>query len=77
MVYSPERKEAALKRLLPPVSEAVRRVSTVTGIGEAMLYKWRNEARRAGRLAPDTIPIGEAIKVKPIAADIYADNAAM
>lgn len=77
MVYSPERKEAALKLLLPPVSEAVRRVSMVTGIGEAMLCKWRNEARTAGRLAPDIIPIGEAIKVKPIAADIYADNAAM
>ena len=53
MGYSQERKEAALKRLLPPVSEAVRLVSESTGIGAATLYKWRKEARGAGRLAPD------------------------
>lgn len=53
MAYSQERKEAALKRLLPPVSEPIRRVSDSTGIGEATLYKWRKEARGAGRLAPD------------------------
>lgn len=53
MAYSKERKEAALKRLLPPVSEPIRRVSDSSGIGEATLYKWRTEARAAGRLAPD------------------------
>lgn len=53
MAYSKERKEAALKRLLPPVSEAIRRLSDSTGIGEATLYKWRTEARGAGRFAPD------------------------
>lgn len=52
MAYSQERKEAALKRLLPPLSEPIRRVSDSTGIGEATLYKWRKEARGAGRLAP-------------------------
>lgn len=52
MGYSQERKEAALKLLLPPESRAVRRVSDETGIGAATLYKWRNQARGQGRLAP-------------------------
>lgn len=52
MGYSLERKEAALKLLLPPQNRSVPVVSEETGVGAATLYKWRSEARGQGRLAP-------------------------
>ena len=45
MGYSPERKAAVLKRMLPPGNMAIRQVSQEEGISEATLHKWRTEAR--------------------------------
>lgn len=53
MGYSPERKAAVLKRMLPPHSMAIRQLSREEGISEATLHKWRSEARGKGRLLPD------------------------
>lgn len=53
MGYSPERKAAVLKRMLPPHSMAIRQLSQEEGISEATLHKWRTEARGKGRLLPD------------------------
>lgn len=53
MGYSPERKAAVLKRMLPPISMAIRQLSQDEGISEATLHKWRAEARGKGQLLPD------------------------
>ena len=53
MGYSPERKAAVLKRMLPPNTMAIRQLSQEEGISEATLHKWRTEARSKGELLPD------------------------
>ncbi|SDR47605.1 hypothetical protein SAMN04515695_5823 [Pseudovibrio sp. Tun.PSC04-5.I4] len=60
MGYSPERKAAVLKRMLPPGNIAIRQLSREEGICEATLHKWRAEARGKGQLLPcaDTSPEG-------------------
>ena len=53
MAYSPERKAAVLKRMLPPNNLAIRQLSEAEGISEATLHKWRAVARDKGQLLPD------------------------
>ena len=53
MGYSPERKAAVLKRILPPGNMSIRQLSQEEGIAEATLHKWRTEARGKGQLLPD------------------------
>lgn len=53
MRYSEERKEAVLRKLLPPLSRTIADVAQEEGISGATLYNWRKEARRRGRLLPD------------------------
>ncbi len=53
MKYSPERKEAVLKKMLPPHNRALSELAREEGISEATLYNWRKEARAQGRLLPD------------------------
>ncbi|SUZ33700.1 hypothetical protein ROE7235_03473 [Roseibaca ekhonensis] len=53
MGYSPERKAAVLKRMLPPNNIAIRELSQAEGISEATLHKWRTAARGKGQLLPD------------------------
>ena len=53
MGYSPERKTAVLKRMLPPNNMTIRQLSQEEGISEATLHKWRAEARGKGQLLPD------------------------
>ncbi len=52
MGYSPERKAAVLKRMLPPHNMAIRQLSQEEGISEGTLHKWRAEARGKGQLLP-------------------------
>jgi transposase-like protein len=51
--YSPERKAAVLKQMLPPHNMAIRQLSRAEGISEGTLHKWRAEARGKGQLLPD------------------------
>lgn len=53
MKYSAERKEAVLRKLLPPHRRSIADVAEEEGISTATLYNWRKEARRRGRLMPD------------------------
>ena len=53
MGYSPERKAAVLKRMLPPNNMAIGHLSQEEGISAATLHKWRAEARGKGQLLPD------------------------
>jgi len=53
MKYSDERREAILKKLLPPHNRTVEEVAKEEGISAATLYNWRKKARQADRLLPD------------------------
>ena len=50
--YSEEMKEAILKRMMPPNNESVSQINKEVGITEPTLYKWRKEARLAGKPTP-------------------------
>ena len=41
MRYSPERKEAVLRKMMPPHNRSVRELAREEGISEATLYNWR------------------------------------
>ncbi len=60
MKYSPERKEAVLKKMLPPHNKSIPQIAAEEGISEPTLYLWRQQARSQGRLLPDgdTTPAG-------------------
>ncbi len=53
MRYSSERKEAVLKKMLPPNSRSIREIAEEEGISAGTLYDWRKAARAEGRLLPD------------------------
>ena len=50
--YSPERKKAILKKLLPPHNRTVAEVSASEGISTATLYNWRSKAKLEGIPVP-------------------------
>ncbi|PNQ58498.1 IS3 family transposase [Vibrio agarivorans] len=51
--YSPERKEAILKKLLPPYPRSISEVAKEEGIPEATLYNWRKALREKGAAVPN------------------------
>ena len=51
--YSEERKEAVLRKMLPPHNRPLAELAAEEGISEGTLYNWRREARDRGRLLPD------------------------
>ena len=53
MGYPAERKEAVLKKMLPPNNRGISELALEEGISELTLYAWRKEARQQGRLMPD------------------------
>ena len=53
MRYSPERKEAVLKKMMPPHHRTIKQLAAEEGISEATLHNWRQEARSKGILMPD------------------------
>ena len=48
--YSPERKAAVLKKLLPPHSLSVAELSRQEGISDVTLYTWRKQAMMRGEV---------------------------
>ena len=54
MSYSPERREAVLKKMLPPNQRSIPQLAREEGIAEPTLYAWRSKARSEGRLMPDS-----------------------
>jgi transposase-like protein len=53
MRYSPERKEAVLRKMMPPHNRSIKQLAEEEGISEATLYNWRKQARAQGILMPD------------------------
>ena len=54
MEYSKERKEAVLKKMVPPHNRSIVELAREEGISEATLYMWRRQARERGLLLPDS-----------------------
>jgi len=54
MRYSPERKEAVLRKMMPPHNRPIKKLSLEEGISEATLFNWRKEAREKWLLLPDS-----------------------
>lgn len=52
--YTEEKKAAVLKRMMPPESSSVTKLSMELGISESCLYYWRMKARQKGVLMPDS-----------------------
>ena len=48
MAYPQERKEAILKKLLPPVNKSVAEVAKEEGIPSGTIYNWRIKANQSG-----------------------------
>ena len=53
MNYSPELKDALLRRMLPPNNESITKISREEGISEQTLCNWRDKARKEGYAVPD------------------------
>ncbi len=53
MRYPKERKEAILKKMIPPNNRSIAGLAKVECISEGTLYNWRNESRKKGILLPD------------------------
>ena len=66
MQYSKERKEAVLKKMMPPHNRSVVALAGEEGISEATLYIWRRQARERGLLLPasDSAPEGWSARDK-------------
>lgn len=54
MNYSPELKDALLRRMLLPNNESITKISREEGISEQILRNWRDKARKEGYAAPGT-----------------------
>lgn len=50
--YSEERKQAIIKRMIPPGNTPISRLVEETGISDATLYTWRKDARVKGLVVP-------------------------
>ena len=54
MQYSTERKEAVLRKMVPPHNRSIKQLAREEGISEATLFNWRSKAREKGLLLPDS-----------------------
>src|SRR5690606_21850056 len=52
--YSPERKTAILKKLLPPLNMSIAEVSRQENISNVTLYTWRKQLLEKGVVVPDS-----------------------
>jgi len=53
VIIATERKEAILKKMLPPNNKGIPELSKEEGIPVSTLYTWRLKARNQGRLLPN------------------------
>ena len=53
MGYSSERKEAVVRKLLPPYNRTLADLAKEEGVSTAPIYQWRKAARAKGHLVPE------------------------
>lgn len=64
MRYSVERKEAVLRKMLPPNNKPLKELAQEEGISEVTLRLWRQELRGQGRLLPNANTTSEGWTAK-------------
>lgn len=52
--YSEDKKASIIKRMMPPESCSIAKLSVELGLSESCLYNWRMKARKNGVLVPDS-----------------------
>ena len=57
--YSAERKEAILKKLLPPHNMSVPALAKEEGVSDCTLYTWRSKIKQQGKPVPGNKPTSE------------------
>lgn len=50
--YSPERREAVLRKMMPPVNMPIAELARESGIAAPTLYNWRKQAKAEGKVVP-------------------------
>jgi len=50
--YSPEFKEAIVRKMMPPENVPIMRLAEESGVSYVTLAKWREEVRSGGEAAP-------------------------
>ena len=50
--YSEEFKYSIIVKMIPPQNQSISSIANETGLSEATLYQWRNQARKKGLAAP-------------------------
>lgn len=50
--YSQERKDAIIRKMMPPLNTPISQLMKETGISDATLYTWRKQARNEGLVVP-------------------------
>jgi transposase len=50
--YSPERKEAVIQKMMPPINMSIAALSSESGITQSTLYNWRKHAKSRGLAVP-------------------------
>ena len=51
--YAPERKEATLLKMMPPINMAIAELAAETGITRSTLYYWRKQVKSPGVVVPE------------------------
>ena len=54
--YSEEFKYSIIVKMIPPQNQSINAIASETGLSEATLYKWRNQARKKGLAVPGGEP---------------------
>jgi len=50
--YSEERKQAVIRKMMPPLNTPIAQLIEDTGISDCTLYTWRKAARQKGLVVP-------------------------
>lgn len=50
--YSQERKEAIIRKMMPPLNTPISQLMKETGISDSTLYNWRKQAKNEGLVVP-------------------------
>jgi transposase-like protein len=50
--YSKERKEALIKKMMPPCNKSISQLSEESGIPKMTLYTWRKKTQKEGKVVP-------------------------
>jgi len=72
--YAPERKEALLRKLLPPHNLSVAQLAREEGISDVTLYAWRKQAKAGGAAVLGDQKLTDNWSAEAKLAVVFGDN---